>query len=329
MAQRRSRRVALFLVAGIVVGLTGNGVTSAAFNAEATNQGNSFSAAPDWVAPSADRSVVANEPPGFIPGFVRPGGTYRVYANVTDSGNPPSGTAAVTANVAALTTGQTAHALASGSATVGGLAYTHGSTAALTVGTGVTAGVKTYSLTATDAAVNTGTQTGYTVTVDGTAPTPTDVQTANKTGGTAGSPEVGDTVTYTFSEGMEPYSFLAGWTGATTNVVVRLNNVKSSDTITIFNAGNSTQLPFGLLDVKRQYTSANVTFGATGTPSTITRNGATITVILGTASGPVATQPFSGSMVWTPSTSPRPTDPAGNLSGTSQVTESGTNDVEF
>lgn len=180
---RRRPTVAGLLVAGIVLGVTGSGVTSAAFNAEATNQGNTFAAAPDWVAPSADRSVVAKEPPGYIPGFVRPGGTYRVYANVTDTGNPPSGTASVTADVTALTTGQTAHALAAGNTTVGGLGYSHASGAALTVGTGVTAGAKTYTLSSADAAANSRTQTGYTVIVDATAPTSTDVQAVNKTGG--------------------------------------------------------------------------------------------------------------------------------------------------
>jgi len=261
---------------------------------------------------------------------VRPGGTYRVYANVTDSGNPPSGTASVTANIAALTTGQTAHALAASATTVGGLTYTYRSPAALTVGTGVTAGAKTYSLTAADAAANSGTQTGYTVTVDATAPTPTDVQAVNKAGGVAGQAEIGDTLTYTFSEGMEPYSLLAGWTGAATSVVVRLNNVGSSDTVTIFNAANSAQLPFGSVDLKRNYTSANVTFGATGTPSTMTRSGANITFVLGTASGAVLTQTATNGMVWTPATdATRPTDPAGNLSGTAQVTESGTADREF
>jgi len=228
-----------------------------------------------------------------------------------------------------LTAQQTAHALVAGSATVGGLPYTHGSAAALTVGTAATAGVKDYSLTATDAAANTATQTGYTVTVDGTVPTATDVQAVNKTGGAAGQAEMGDTLTYTFSEEMEPFSFLTGWTGATTDVVVRLNNVRSSDTITIFNAANATQLPFGVVDLKKQYTRANVTFGATGTPSKMTRNGAAITFVLGTASGPVARQPSRGTMRWTPASSPRPTDPAGNLCVTSQVTESGTADREF
>jgi len=71
------RRAAWFLVASISLGVTGTGLTSAAFNAEAANQTNGFAAAPDWVAPSADRSVVANEPPGYLTGFVRPGGAYR------------------------------------------------------------------------------------------------------------------------------------------------------------------------------------------------------------------------------------------------------------
>src|SRR5438874_1204300 len=83
-------------------------------------------------------------------------------------------------------------------------------------------GTNTYSITCTDNASNAGTQSGFAVTVDNTAPTGTDVQTTNASGGTVGRAELGDTITLTFSEPMDPNSVLAGWGGASTNVVLRL-----------------------------------------------------------------------------------------------------------
>ena len=60
--------------------------------------------------------------------------------------------------------------------------------------------------------------------VDNTAPTASTVQTANKAGGIAGRPEIGDTITFTFSEPIDPKSVLSGWTGAATSAVVRIGD---------------------------------------------------------------------------------------------------------
>ena len=92
---------------------------------------------------------------------------------MTDTGNPASGVSTVTANESTVTTGQTAVALAAGSFSVGGTSYTH-RTAAQTANAVLAAGSKTYSLTMADAAGNSGTQSGYSVTVDNTAPTASD-----------------------------------------------------------------------------------------------------------------------------------------------------------
>ena len=58
---------------------------------------------------------------------------------------------------------------------------------------------------AADNAANTGTQSGFPVTVDNTAPAGSDVQTANG-GSTPGRPEQGDIVTFTFTEQIDPAS---------------------------------------------------------------------------------------------------------------------------
>ena len=70
-------------------------------------------------APRVSTSVIAKST-GGRDGKIKQGGTYHVYANVTGSGNPPAGLASLTADVSAITTGQTAVALTNGSYTVGG-----------------------------------------------------------------------------------------------------------------------------------------------------------------------------------------------------------------
>ncbi len=66
------------------------------------------------------------------------------------------------------------------------------------------AGSKSFSITAADVAGNGGTTGGFSVIVDNTAPTGTDMQTTNVVGGTTGLAETGDTITLSFSEPMDP-----------------------------------------------------------------------------------------------------------------------------
>ena len=53
-------------------------------------------------------------------------------------------------------------------------------------------------------------------------------------------------MTFTFSEQIDPESILSGWTGASTNVVVRINDT-ATDTVLIYNSANTTQLPLGTM----------------------------------------------------------------------------------
>ena len=96
----------------------------------------------------------------------------------------------------------------------------------------------------------------------------------------------------------------------------------------IFNSANTTQLPLGSVNLARNdYVTANRTFGATGTPSTMVRTGSTITVTLGTQSGAGTTAAATGTMAWTPQTTPY--DRAGNAMTAPTATESGAADKEF
>ena len=96
---------ALLALAAVAAGGTG---TWAAFSSTTSTGPGSLSSAADWTAPTVTASVIAHSASG--PG-VKASGTYAIYANVTDSGNPASGVSTVTANVGSITTGQTAVSL--------------------------------------------------------------------------------------------------------------------------------------------------------------------------------------------------------------------------
>ena len=274
----------------------------------------------DTTPPVIASSIISKTVP-YVPGYIRQGGTYYVYANVTDN----IGFGSVTADVSAVTAGQTAVALTAGSYTAGGVSYNYRS-ASLTAGNPLAAGTKAYTVSATDVAGNAASPAAFSVTVDNTAPSASDIQTTNT--GTVGHPELGDTVIYTFSEPIDPQSILAGWTGTSTNVVVRIENNAAGDRVTIRNAANSAALPFGTVSlVGTNYVTANRDFGASGTPSTMVISGSTITVTLGTASGAVATQILPGIMIWTPSASA--TDRAGNACLVTPALESGILDTDL
>ena len=330
------RLCALAVLLGSLV-LASGGFTQAAFVGTASNPGNRVSAASDFRPPSVSASVIAKSA-GGTPSFIKQGGTYHVYANVSDTGNPASGVGSVTANVSNVTTGQTAAALSSGSFSVGGISYAFRS-AALTANAVLSEGLKTYTVSATDNASNaSGPIGGFSVTVDNTAPGGTNVQTANGAA-TAGTAEQNDTITYTFSEPIDPASVLAGWTGSSTSVVVRLINggtlPVTADTFQIWNAANNAQLPLGTVTLPSGTYVGGLaggevaSFGASGTASTMAMSGSTITITLGTAGGSAASLGLlAGAMSWVPSATA--TDRAGNATSTATVAESTPpNDVEF
>jgi hypothetical protein len=162
--------------------------------------------------------------------------------------------------------------------------------------------------------------------VDNTAPTAVDVQGAN--GGTAGTIDAGDTLTFSFSETMAPASILAGWTGTSTAVTVRLTNSGNADLLSVWDAANTTRL--GLtsaaqdLKLNQGWVKSSPVLNAT-----MVQSGSAITITMGTIrSGTVDTgQTKTGAMVWTPSTTA--TDLAGNACAATAATESGAADVDF
>src|SRR5689334_16433452 len=281
--------IALFAV-GLGVGATGS--TFSAFSSTTSSATSSFSSAPDWTGPAISAKAIGKStggtPAGGMPGAVKTNGTFYAYANVTDSGNPAAGVGTVTVDLTNVN-GQSAVTLSStgGPWTVDGTTYNYRS-AQLTATKAP--GTFNVPLTASDGASNS-TSTTIPVTIDNTAPAASDVQTANHAGGTAGKAEQGDTVTFTFSEQIDPYSIIpsTSWNGTTAaNVVVQLKNGGgANDSLTVWNAANSAQINLGSIGLggKNYNTSgATITFGATGTPSTMVQSGSSITITLGTQS---------------------------------------------
>jgi hypothetical protein len=324
-SRRRARALTLAGLAALLCLAVLCGGVWAAYSGSSGSAGNELVSAPDWVAPKVSASLIGKSQ-GGVPGYIRQGGTYNVYANLSDSGNPASGVSSVAGSLATITTGQSAAALSAGSFAIGATAYGYRS-AGLTANATLAAGAYSYSLTSKDVLGNSRVQAGFTVTVDNTAPTATEIQTTNKSGNTVGRPEIGDSVVYTFSEPIDPGSILSGWTGTTTNIVARISNV-ATDPLTVFNAANTIQLPLGSLSLGRNdYVTTSATFGSTGTASTMVQSGNTITVTLGTASSGPSTASSTGTMIWSPSASAY--DWAGNAQSTATRTETGTADKEF
>ena len=332
MPSRRSQRFLALLVLGVLPGIglgTGVGWSVALMTNTVAVGANTFTAAAsfDTVPPTVTATVIAKIGE-YYAGFVKQSGAYYVYANATDGGAVPSGIATIKADVSAITTGQTAVSLVAGSYTVQGVTYGYRS-ASLTAGNPLSAGSKSYSLTSTDNNGNSQTQSGYAVTVDDTAPTATDIQTANVAGGTVGTVELGDSITYSFSELIDPQSIAPGWTGASLDVVVRFTDGGGNDTYAIWNAANTTQLKLGWVATHGNFFTTNGTAGASGTPSTMVLNGAakTITITLGTIAGSVRNDSTKNREAWTTSTSAF--DQAGNAMTAATVNESGPNDPDF
>lgn len=126
------------------------------------------SATADNTAPTVSGAAIATVVTN-VPGYVSQGRDYVVYGDTSDAA---SGIFKLTAKASNLTTGQTALAMPAciSSCSAGGVAHGYTS-AATTANASLSAGSKTYTLTATDNAGNTTTTSNQSVTVDNTAPT--------------------------------------------------------------------------------------------------------------------------------------------------------------
>ncbi|MBC7629852.1 hypothetical protein, partial [Aeromicrobium sp.] len=179
-------------------------------------------------------------------------------------------------------------------------------------------GTYTLFVRATDAVGNAGT-TSTEFVIDRTKPTGVGFSTTNITN--LRKLEVGDTYSLTYSEAMSPGSIYAGWNGLTVqNVVVRATNSGTNDKLTIYTSNYGALLPLGTVALKRgDYITGSMTFGLSGTLSTMTMSGSSLIIKLGTPSGTPATAAAAANATWTPNA--LATDLAGNAAATTVYTE--------
>jgi hypothetical protein len=179
---------------------------------------------------------------------------------------------------------------------------------------------------ATDTLGRSTTSAVYTTSVNKTGPTGTDVQGTN--GGVNDRLDAGDTVVFSYSAPIAPSSILAGWSGSSTPVRVRVTNSGSSDAMLFYDASNTTPLALlatgTSLAINADHVSQSSVFNAT-----IATSGSAITVTIGSLVSGAVRSSASGRnpMVW--QTNPSATDAQGRPVYATTVTESGGNDVDF
>jgi hypothetical protein len=161
------------------------------------------------------------------------------------------------------------------------------------------------------------------ITIDN-PPYGTDVQTGNAL--TAGLMEAGDWIRLTWSEPIAPASVLAGWSGSSQAIRVRITDAGTNDQIDFRDATGATRLNLvstaADLKLGGDYVTTTTEFNAT-----MAQSGTSITVTLGTPTpGSVSAVAAPTTMTWIPSAGAK--DATGHASRTTQVTESGT-DVDF
>jgi hypothetical protein len=284
----RGRTATALALAGLAACLLAVGFSSASFT-DSTQNPQTVSAVPDFLAPSAGASAIAQSTGGQV-GYVTTKGTYYVYANVTDTGNPASGVASVTADVSAITGKQTAVPLTAGSYTAGGVSYNYRS-ALLEATSG--AGLKSYTLTLVDTAGNSRSQT-FSVTVNA-AFKGSSFGTTNVAGGAEGKAEKGDTVAFAFNNAPDPASIVSGWNGGgTKSVTVSITDNGATDGLSVSGA------TIGSVALGGDFTTGTTSFSG----SSMSLSGSTVTIVLGTVSGSAKANADSKvKPVWSPSAS--------------------------
>jgi hypothetical protein len=173
--------------------------------------------------------------------------------------------------------------------------------------------------------------------VDNTPLRGADVQAANG-GSTVGRIEAGDSITFTYTDQVNPATVTAGWTGADRAVSVRVRDGNvlglghKGDTLDVLVGGTAVNL--GSVSLKEDHVKSGrtLTFTGTMTAGTTTVGGAvrtTVTVRLGSlaSGGGPRTATLPAAMVWTPSAGV--TDLSGNAGSAAPTAETGILDRDF
>jgi hypothetical protein len=266
---------ALALLAAVLAAAFAVQGSQATFTATKTNAGSAF-------------TTTANFPPAVT--LTGPA------AGATTSGTPTINGAAGTAAADSMTVNVKIYAGATATGTAvrtQGVTRT-GATWTWTTTPALSSGTYTAQATQSDG-VNTGTTAAVTFTVDAAKPTATRVLATNKTGGTAGKIESGDTITFTYSRPITAASVWSIWSGSTANVHVRFTNAGNNDTFTVLDTSDAATINLGSVATGGNYVSATTTFSSTMVRSA---DGASAIVTLGTPGGTPGTV-TAKNMSWT------------------------------
>jgi signal peptidase I len=174
--------------------------------------------------------------------------------------------------------------------------------------------------------------------VDNSALRGVDIQTANGSA-TEGKLGTGDTMTFTYSQQVNPASVTTGWNGTALAVTLRLRDGNllglgnSADTVDFQRTGSTVNL--GSVNLNQNYAKPRKTaaFNATMTATTATINGVpgtVITITVGSVSSgatSLGTVSTPSTMVWTPAAGV--TNLTGTPSSTAPVNEPALLDREF
>jgi hypothetical protein len=250
--------------------------SQATFTASATNSGASFATATNYQPADTLTAPAAGATTTALPTLSGAAGNSTGDSSTVNvkiySGSTATGTAVQSKAVTRTTT-----------------------TWAWTLTAALAAGTYTAQATQTDSGSLTGTTAAVTFTVDAAKPTAASVTATNKTGGTAGKIENGDTVTFTYSEPIAAASVWSGWNGSSTNVKVTFTDSFSADTFTVVTATTGT-VNLGSVATNGNYVSATTTFASTMVRSA---DGASIVVTLGTPTSVQSTAVTAKNMKWT------------------------------
>jgi hypothetical protein len=161
---------------------------------------------------------------------------------------------------------------------------------------------------------------------DWVAPTAASIAAANKgtLGTTAGKLDAGDTITFAFSEAIDPASILAGWSGASMAVRVRFADASSNDTFTVQDSSGGSTVKLGTVTTNGNYVTAS-----TNVSSTMVRSadGKSIVVTLGSPANVALVPVGAKNMSWALVAGPK--DVAGNALATPATRAETDTDVDF
>jgi hypothetical protein len=267
-------RIVVLLAAVLAAAAAVQG-SQATFTASATNAGSSLATASNFPPNVTLTAPAAGATTGSLP----------TLSGAAGNNSGDSGTVVVK--------------IYSGSSTAGTLVQTRNVTRSAatwtwTLTTALASGTYTAQATQTDSGSQTGTSEAVTFTADATKPTAVSVVAANKTGGTAGRIENGDTITFTYSEAITAASVWSTWGGTSTSVKVRFTS-SGNDTFTVLDMSSLANINLGSVATNADYVSSATTFTSTMVRSA---DGTKIVVTLGTPSNVRSTPNVGRNMSW-------------------------------